>query len=75
MFVKKNTEIPVGFKITKCPPMPAAGKSIYRLEVEEEERLIAAAQVSVKDTHTCQTPSKEGMLCMECETTKTAKAG
>ncbi len=68
MFIKQNTVLPPGTKITKCPPMAAAGKSVYRLELEEEARLIAAAQVPTKDTHTCKTPGMEGKLCFDCET-------
>ncbi len=43
MYVKKNTVIPEGFKITKCPPGYAAGRSIYQLQREEEARLEAEA--------------------------------
>ena len=44
MYVKSNTVIPAGFKITRCPPGQASGRSIYQLEREQEERLAAEAE-------------------------------
>lgn len=49
MFVKKNTVIPVGFKVTYCPPGQASGRSIYQLEREHEERLMAEAMKAAAD--------------------------
>lgn len=78
MHIKKQTVIPEGFPIKKCPPMPASGKSVWQLEREQEKRLIAEAQkVSTKDLHTCSTDSSK--LCMQCEVPEafgvTLKAG
>jgi hypothetical protein len=39
MYIKAQTVIPAGTKITKCPPKAAAGKNVYSLLRAEEKRI------------------------------------
>lgn len=44
MHIKKNTVIPAGFKVTKCPPAAAEAPSLYQLRRQAEERATTEAE-------------------------------
>jgi hypothetical protein len=48
MYIKNQTVIPVGTKITKCKPAEGKGKSIYTLLRLEERKLEKQADLKAK---------------------------
>jgi hypothetical protein len=48
MYIKNQTVIPVGTKITKCAPSEGKGKSIYTLLRIEEKKLEKQTELKAK---------------------------